>query len=252
MPYLFFLAALSWVAGFFGGLTGTGGIVIPPILIEFFAVDPHLAMAMAQASFIVPSALAVILFARKGQFDWKVALPMAVSGCVCSFLSAAYLKPRLDARILTICFAFCIMLAGAVMLWNTDRVFVQSVTSRKRTVALIALGSGVGVFAGITGSGSNSILVPAMVFMGLEVLSVLGACQLFAVLSSASGTVGNALNVSMDLVEIIWLVAGQIFGVWAGVRLAQRMDTTVLKRYVGGVCFLAGMFILGKAIYTML
>lgn len=252
MAYLVFLASLSWIAGFLGGLTGTGGIIIPPVLIEFFRVDPHLAMGMAQASYIVPSALAVILFARKGQFDWRVALPMAVTGCLCSFLSAAYLKPLLNPTVLTIFFAFCIMISGGVMLGKTERVLSVPLEPPWRTVVLAFLGGAVGLMAGITGSGSNSILVPAMVFLGLEVLSVLGACQLFAVLSSGAGTLGNVLNMSIDLVEIAWLVAGQLIGIWMGVRLAQKMDTSRLKKCVGIVCFLAGAFIMAKALYGLL
>lgn len=252
MAYLVFLAVISCIAGVLGGLTGTGGIILPPILIEFCNVAPHMAMSMTQASFIIPSTLAVIMFARKGQFDWRVALPMAIPGCICSFLSAMYLKPLINSALITIIFALCIMLSGVMMLWKTDRVLNPPLTPPWRAPVLALLGASVGVLAGVTGSGSNTILVPAMVFFGLEVLSVLGACQLFAVLSSATGTAGNLLNMHIDMIEIAWLVGGQIIGIWMGVRLAQRMDTTSLKKCVGVVCFLAGAFVLLKAVYGML
>ncbi len=37
-------------------------------------------------------------------------------------------------------------------------------------------------------------------------------------------------------------------GIWLGVRLAQRMDTSVLKKIVGVVCLGAGLFVLFKSV----
>ncbi len=251
MGFLLFLAGISCFAGFLGGLTGTGGIIMPPLMTELYSVPPHMAMSMAQASYIIPSALAVLLFMRKGQFEWGVALPMAIPGCICSFLAAGYIKPHIDPTLLTVIFALCIMLSGVVMLRKKTRILERPLVPPWRAPILILLGCSVGLMAGVTGSGSNAILVPMMVFFGLPMLAVLAACQFFAVLVSASGTFGNILNMEIDLVAIGWMVVGQTIGMFAGVRLAQTMNTAKLKYCVGVVCFLAGFFILVRDMWLL-
>ena len=248
MAYLLFLASISCLAGFMGGLTGTGGIIMPPLMIEVYGIGPHLAMGMAQASYILPSILAVGMFLRKGRFDWGVAIPISVSGCAASFFAARYCKPHVDPALLSIFFAICIMLSGALMLKKGTPVPNAILEPPWRGPVLVAMGALVGFMAGITGSGSSAILVPVMAFLGLEMLSVLGACQFFAVLSSASGTVGNAMNMSIGALQVACMVAGQFLGIWFGVGLAQRIDTNRLKRCVGVVCVLAGLFIMCEGV----
>ncbi len=43
------------------------------------------------------------------------------------------------------------------------------------------------------------------------------------------------------------MVATQLVGITVGVRLAQRTDTTRLKRIVGFVCLAAGLFMAVRA-----
>jgi uncharacterized membrane protein YfcA len=100
--------------------------------------------------------------------------------------------------------------------------------------------------SGITGSGSNAVLVPVMVFFGLELLPILAACQCYAVLVSLFGTVGNSMNLAIDPAVIAVMAATQMLGICLGVQLAQRLDTSRLKRVIGLVCLLAGLFLLAK------
>lgn len=251
MLFLSFLAAVSWLAGFLGGLTGTGGIVMSPLMIELFGMQPHYAMALSQATYVIPSMLAVALFVRKGQFNWRIAVPLAVTGFVCSFWAARFLKPRMDSGWITLIYALCVVLSGAVMLWKTSLTLSRPLSPPWRAPVLAFAGAAVGVMAGVTGSGTNSVLVPLLVFFGLDILGVLAAGQFFTVISSSAGTIGNVMNMSLNFFHVGLMVATQMLGMWMGVRLAQRTDTTRLKKYVGLVCFLAGLFMAAKAVYGM-
>lgn len=251
MLFPLFLAAVSWLAGFLGGLTGTGGIIMPPLMIELFGLQPHYAMALAQASYVIPSILAVILFLRKGQFNWRIAFPLAAAGFAFSFWAARDLKPLLNTGWLTLVYAVCIVISGAVMLWKSSLTLSRPLAPPWRTPILLLAGAAVGLMAGVTGSGTNSVLVPLLFFFGLDALNVLAAGQFFTVLSSSAGTFGNVANMDINFVHVGIMVATQMFGMWAGVRLAQRSDTDRLKKYVGIVCFLAGLFMVIKAVYGM-
>lgn len=243
MLYLVFLAVISGVAGFFGGLTGTGGIIMPPLMIGIYGVDPRVAMAMAQASYILPSALSVILFFRKGHFVLRLAAPLTLAGFGFSWWAAAYLKPALQSGVLSLLFALCVILSGAVMLWRSASVVANPLRPPKREAFLAGTGAVVGVLAGITGSGSNSVLVPLLTFLGFNILNVLAAGQCFSVLVSVAGTVGNMRNMDLNFAHIGIMVATQLVGMNFGTRMAQRTDTARLKRIVGFVCLAAGLFL---------
>lgn len=245
-------AGISCVVGVLGGLTGTGGILIPPILIEFFSVDPHLATALAQASYCLPSILAVWMFKRERQFDWRLAAVLAIPGCFFNFLSAAYLKPLLGGGVVTILLAAFIVLSGVMTFRTAKRGADAAPDVGKMWPRLAIFASFVGVMAGITGSGSNAILVPVLLYLGFEALPVLAAGQSFSILTSISGTIANAGNMHIDPTAIAALIIGQVVGIWVGVTLAQRMATGTLKRCVGVVCILAGLFILAKTSLSLL
>ena len=248
MPFIVFLALISWIAGFLGGLTGTGGVIMPPLMIELYSVPPHLATAMAQASYVLPSLLATTLFFRHGQLSWRVALPLAVPGLICTFAAAAWLKPLLAESAIGVIFAACVIVSGLSILGRASRRPIRPLAPPWRAPILAVLGGLVGLMSGITGSGSNAVLVPVMVFFGLELLPILAACQCYAVLASLFGTIGNSLNMALDPAAVVAMVATQMLGIWLGVRLAQRLDTAGLKRAIGLICLLAGLFLLAKGL----
>lgn len=249
MLYIVAIASLSCFAGVLGGITGTGGILIPPVLIECFGVSPHIAMGTAQASYVIPSMLAVGMFIRKGQLDKHVAVPLSLSGSVCTFASAAWLKPVLDGGVLTFLLGLCIVTAGVFMLSSVTPAW--RVPPRWRTLCFFCIGGGIGVLTGVTGSGGNAILVPLMVACGVPILTVLAACQAFSILASGFGTIGNLLNGAVDLHDAFWLVIGQLVGIWLGVSIAQRLNTSLLRPAVGIVCLGAGVFVLFKAFHLV-
>lgn len=252
MLYAIVLCGVSALAGLMGGLTGTGGIIIPPIMISLFGTAPAEAMGSAQASYFIPSCLAVLMFLRKRQFDRRVALPLAGPGCLSCFIGANYLKPVFNPSVLTIFFGLCMVVSGLVMLRKWFRTGAREIDPARCGPALMILGGVVGLLSGITGSGSNAILVPTMVYMGLDMLVVLSACQLFSVLAAFAGTIGNTLNLAVNFHDVLWLMVGQIAGIWCGVWLAQRLNTEKLKLYVGVVCTTCGLFIVARAGATML
>lgn len=248
MLYIAFLAAISYVTGLLGGLTGIGGIIMPPLMMALFAVPAHLATAMAQATYPLPSTFAVILFLRKGQFDWRIALPLALAGFCFSGWSADTLKPLLNPNELSLVFALLVILSGAVTLWKSSLALTTPIRPPKRGLVLAGAGAAVGTLAGVTGSGSNTILVPLLTFLGFDILKVLAACQLFTVFSSVSGTIGNMRYMELNFAHIGVMVVTQFIGILTGVPLAQRTDTARLKKIVGIVCLGAGVFMALRAV----
>jgi uncharacterized membrane protein YfcA len=153
---------------------------------------------------------------------------------------------------LSLLFALCIVISGAVMLWKSSFTLSRPLRPPKRGIVLALSGAAVGVLSGITGSGSNAILVPLMTFFGFDLLNVLAAGQSFSVLASSAGTLGNLRHMELNFAHIAVKIATQLVGVHIGVRMAQRTDTARLKKIVGVVCLGAGLFMAFRAVQDIL
>lgn len=251
MLLIFIVSIIAIIVGTLGGLTGTGGVLIPPALIEIVGMDTHLALGTAQASFIIPAVLGVWMFSHKGQLDWIISTSISMGGLIFSYIGAN-LKSTMSASSLSILLALCILVAGW-MLIRPLRVQKQLLPSKAlwRAGLLFSLGSAVGLLAGITGSGSTAILVPAMLYAGISPLVTLATCQFYSVCVASAGTVGNSLHNAVELSTALWLSAGQVLGTYIGITLAQRIQNAQLRKIVAIVCLLTGAGILLKALYSL-
>lgn len=246
---LIVLALASMVIGVLGGMSGIGGFLLPPIMIEFLGIGPHVAMAMTQASFIIPSILGVRMYVQSGSMNWRLALPFALAGCVSSFLGAWWAKPKVDGAMLSLLLGVLIVVAGYSLLRPAKVPAMDEPGAAARRIPLwvwTVLGGAIGFLSGMTGSGANAILVPAMIMGGLSPLTVVAACFVFSLLTSVTGTYGNAVNLNLDWPLVGVMTATQLAGTWAGVRLALRLPMGSLKRAIAVLCLVSGVIVVVK------
>lgn len=248
------LGLLAYAVGLIGGLTGVGGFIMAPVMIEFLAIPPHMAMALTQASFILPSALAVVLFSKSGNMNWPLTWSIALPGSFLSLVTTLYIKPRVDGEALSILLALCIILAGYQLTRSEKAAAANAVSSKtkfkRRT--WIAIGGAVGILSGLTGSGANAIILPIMLTADIDVLGAIGTCQFFTFLVSAAGTYGNAVNIPMDIRQALIMTIGLLAGTWVGVYLAKRVSRERLRSCIALVCILAGAVLLLKNAFVYL
>lgn len=240
------LGVIALVIGALGGMSGIGGFLLPPVMIEFLGIHPHLAMAMTQASFIIPSILGVRMYVQGGAMNWALALPFGLAGCVSSFLGAWWAKPKVDGAILSLLLGVLVVVAGYSLLRPVQAPVDGAESRRVPLWAWTVLGGVIGFLSGMTGSGANAILVPAMIMGGLSPLTVVAACFVFSLFTSITGTYGNVVNLNMDWTLVGMMTATQLAGTWVGVRLAQRLPMASLKRAIGVLCLVSGVFVVAK------
>ena len=68
--------------------------------------------------------------------------------------------------------------------------------------------------------------------------------QPFQVAAALSGSVGNFLLGTIDMVTALWITPVQLIGVATGVALANRLNTAALKRLVALMCVGTGGYLL--------
>jgi uncharacterized protein len=109
------IAVIGVIGGAFSGFFGVGGaFVAPPLLTTFFGLRQLEAQGLALA-LVSPSALVALLaYARAGEIDWLVGLPLALGG-IAAISAGIKFASRLPERRIRL--AFCgLLLLTAVLL----------------------------------------------------------------------------------------------------------------------------------------
>lgn len=245
---LFVLLVMSVVVGFLCGCTSIGGILLLPVLAACSGIGLHATMATCLFSFMFSAALGTWLHHRNGAIDWGVTLPICLGAILFGSLGA-FVKEYLGDSSLGILLAVLIILAGLNTLFpfRGNTLTITSLPLRKQNVVLFVLGAFVSFVAGLTGAGGPVLSVPLMIIMGYSPLLSVAVAQPFQVIAAASGSVGNMVLGSIDYVLAFWTTIAQLIGIVAGVMLAQRLNTTTLKKLVALMCIGTGLFLLAKA-----
>lgn len=99
----------------------------------------------------------------------------------------------------------------------------------KTLALLIAVGAATGLLSGVFGIGGGSIIVPALVLMGLS-QRVAAATSLAAIIpTSISGVVSYAMNGGVDWLSALLLVVGVLAGSQVGSWLLGKLSEVFLR-----------------------
>ena len=108
------LCVTGLAVGLLVGLTGVGGILIPPALILLSGLEPHEAMGTALASFLPLGLAGTFMYRRLGHVDWLQAVPYMLGGLAA--LPGAMINARINASPLVVLLASIILFAGVCVL----------------------------------------------------------------------------------------------------------------------------------------
>ena len=125
---------LATVVGFFSGiLSGMGiggGMLLIPALRMFFDIGQKEAQCINLFCFIPASVFALIIHIKKKKVNFKVALPVIITGIPFSVLGA-YLCIKISPRILGILFGIFILIFGFREIYMSFRSIKMKKASKK-------------------------------------------------------------------------------------------------------------------------
>jgi uncharacterized membrane protein YfcA len=241
MPTHFSLALLSIAIGALVGAAGVGGFFLPPALMLLTDMDVHRSMATSLFTFIFTGIAGACYFQRKGSIDWSLVRPVCLGAASTGF-AGAWIGHRLDAAMLSLVLAAVILIAGIYTLSASKGcgILRMSQDEKTRWLTLAAIGALTGFLSGLTGIGGPALSVPLMVLCGYSVLGAIGVGQLLQIVGALSGTLANLHYVRIDYTLAAFIAAFEIAGVLCGAFIIHRIDATLIKRLVGGLCLVAG------------
>jgi len=111
--------------------------------------------------------------------------------------------------------------------------------------ALVGIGIGAGILAGLLGIGGGLVMVPAMVLvLGFDQHVAQGTSLLVIIPAALSGTVTHYRNRRVSLRDAAFLAAGGVAGAALGSLLALSVDEAVLRKLFAVFLVVVGLQIM--------
>ena len=216
------------------GHAGASGYIAAMTL---FGMAPKEIKPVALALNIAVAAIGSYQFWRAGHFSWRLFWPFAVLAAPFAFLGGWL---NLPAQVFKV-------LVGVVLLFSALRFLVDPPPEAEPTPPSLpvsfGVGAGLGLLAGLTGTGGGIFLTPLAIFRrwGLT-KTVSGISVLFILVNSLSGLAGN-LRATKSFPGFAWiLLAAAVLGGTAGSYLGSaRLPHAAIKRLLAIVLAIAGL-----------
>lgn len=225
----FFVAALLYSsvghAGASGYLAAMAFVGMPPAAMRPTALVLNLLVA----------SIATIRFARAGYFSWRLFWPFALGSIPLAFIGGGITLPGHWYRTLV----GLVLWMGAVRLWLDLRLHAKHDPA---TLIAILSGAGIGLLAGLTGTGGGIFLSPLLLLMGwAETRETGGVSAAFILVNSLAGLAGNPASLGHLPAQLpLWAGAVVIGGLIGAELGSRRVGTPTFRRLLGVVLLIAG------------
>jgi len=231
LPALLLVAILYSSVGHGGG---SGYLAV----MAFFAVAPGITKPTALTLNIFVSAIAFILFYRRGYFDWKAFIPFAIASIPLAFLGGMIELPIFYYKLIL---ALVLLFAAVRLAWKLRSSDEE--TAQLNLPAAICIGGLIGITSGLIGVGGGIFLTPILVLTRWSTpQNAAGISALFILVNSISGLAGNYQNISLlPRTVILWIGIAIVGGVVGSTLGSKYFDSLWLRRALSLVLVVAGI-----------
>ncbi len=191
---------------------------------------------------ILVATIACFQFWRAGHFSWKLFWPFGLAATPLAFVGG-YLE--LPAHVFKIAVGVVLLVSAAQFLLRPPR---ESDPKPPKLPLALGTGAGLGLMAGLTGTGGGIFLTPLVIMLHWAKTKTASAISaMFILCNSIAGLAGNISATKAMPPLILPLAAAVIVGGVSGSYLgAQRLSPLVIKRLLAIVLLIAG----SKLVFT--
>jgi len=241
---IIWIALLMGLAAALYSTVGHGGASAYLAIMALFAVAPETMRPTALALNLVVAGFGSIRYWHAGQINFRLLAAFALTAAPAAFLGGSIsIAPEFYRPLV----GLLLWASAARMFWQPSRLAQREPHPPSLAIALPA-GAGLGLLAGLTGTGGGIFLSPLIILFGWEdARRTSGVAAGFIFINSLAGLAGNLASVRSlpgDLPILIAAVAaGALVGTWLG---AGRLPKPRLLQGLGLVLVIAG----AKLIFT--
>lgn len=221
------------------GHAGASGYIA---VMSLLSVAPATIKPTALTLNILVASIGTWQFWRAGHFSWRLFWPFALASVPLAYLGG-YLN--LPAAVFK-------LVVGLILLYSAARFLLRpppefDIKEPRLGLALLA-GGGIGLLAGLTGTGGGIFLTPLLLFMHWAKTKTAAAVSaLFILLNSVAGLLGNITSTQkFPAFALVLLAAAAVGGAIGSYFGSRRFDPDVIKRCLAVVLLIAGC----KLIFT--
>jgi uncharacterized membrane protein YfcA len=222
----FIFTALLTIAG-----VGAAFILIPVFIA--LHIDIHVAMAVALLLNSIAMSFASYSYIKSKLVLWKVAIPILIVATALSPVGA-YVSQGLNAQILKWLFVGFLIFAGLMMLFYEPRERDVESSMSKQLIYGISIGAVAGFLGGLLGVGGGNIIIPVLVWMGINPKKASATTAFIVIFSSLSGFLGHATLGSIDIkllgITAIASALGAVLGAWL---MTEKLKRKQVKLIIG-------------------
>jgi uncharacterized protein len=237
------LAILFFGAAVLYSSVGHAGASAYLAAMGLLGVAPDVARPTALALNIVVASFVTVRFWRRGYISWRALVPFLIGSVPLAFFGGSLpISGALYKQLVGV-----VLIVAAVQLARTARRAAQVDTghAEPRVPALpaVAIGAGIGLLSGLTGTGGGIFLSPVLLIAGwAETRAASGMAAAFILANSIAGLGGNLARLaSLPAALPLWVVV-VVVGAVIGSELGSRRARTVqLRGALSVVLVLAGL-----------
>lgn len=229
------LAVLFLIVGALYAAVGHAGASGYLAVMALVGVEAAVMRPTALSINVLVAAIAFTQFARAGHFSWALFWPFAVASVPAAFLGGLIQLPQ---HTLKVAIGVVLVLTAARMAFVAWRPSKAVPPARPPSIPVaLAVGSGLGFLAGLTGTGGGIFLSPVILLMGwADPKRTAATSSLFILANSAAG-LGGLASRGWTPPSSLWVLAacagaGGITGATLGSRKATPRTLNVLLAVV--------------------
>lgn len=231
------LAACMFLGAALYTSVGHAGASAYLALMALFGLPPAVMRPTALVLNVLAASLASARYVKAGLFRWRVLWPFLLGAAPFAFVGGSLQLPGDVYRPLV---GAVLWISAARLLWPSE---IKAVTDPHDPpiVLSIAIGAGIGLLSGLTGTGGGIFLSPLLLFLGWSNPKVAsGVAAVFILCNSAAGLSGNLASMQ-ELPSSLPLFAGSVLaGAVLGTTLGIRFSSKVVLKALGIVLVIAG------------
>lgn len=211
-------------------------------LMALFGVPAAVMRPTALVLNIIVAAMGSARYVRAGLFRWRTLWPFMIGAVPFAFIGGAIDLPGEWYKRLV---GVVLLLSAARLLWPREIRALKQASDPPLWLA-IPLGAGIGLLAGLTGTGGGIFLSPLLLFLAWSPPKpTLGVAALFILVNSLAGLAGNVAAVA-TLPPALPLYAGAVLvGALVGTTLGIRLAAPWVLKALGLVLVVAGSKLVG-------
>jgi len=238
-PETWILAAAFLLAAILYGSVGHAGASAYLAAMALVGVAPEVMRPTALVLNILVASIVTFRFGRAGYVRPLAMLPFLAGSVPAAFLGGALtLPPELYRPLVGV-----VLLLAAFRFGMTASRAGDEYPPRAPWVLAVPIGAGIGLLAGLTGTGGGIFLTPVLLIAGWAgTRFAAGTSAAFILANSISGLAGNFGAVgSLPPPIPIWLVAVAIGGVIGSELGSRRLQIPNVRRALAVVLAIAGL-----------